>query len=200
MKSLGKVINPSGNTNPFNHNTLYMKLYTSLKDGTNNKDEYGQLIKTQYLDEVFNIDTFKLSRLIRKVSVTQSKFEDLAMREVEVFNMQENVALGKTATQSSTYKDLSPGKALDGNFLTLSHTTDHTYKGFDWGKCQISATIFPECLAHTLTFSFLFVQDIAETNAKKDTQMQTKKIYAKALINIMENIMEVAVTRKATIS
>jgi hypothetical protein len=53
VKSLGKVINSSKNTNPFNHNTNHMKLYSSIKDGIS-KDEYGQLINTQYLDDVFN--------------------------------------------------------------------------------------------------------------------------------------------------
>jgi hypothetical protein len=48
VKNLNKTINPSNNTNPFNYNTSYIKLYTSLKDGTSNKtsnkDDFGQLL------------------------------------------------------------------------------------------------------------------------------------------------------------
>ena len=74
MKTLNKAINPSLNTNPINHNTNYMKLYTSVKDGTSEKDEYGQLIKSQYLDDVFNFKTTNPS-FTRKVRVDLERKE-----------------------------------------------------------------------------------------------------------------------------
>ena len=74
VKKLGKAINPSQNTNPFNHNTNYIKLYTSVKDGTGNKDEFGQLIITQYLDDVFNFAT-NLPPISRKVRVDLGRKE-----------------------------------------------------------------------------------------------------------------------------
>ena len=132
MKKLGKVINPSGNTNPFNHNTNYIKLYTSVKEdvGGGNKDEFGQLINTQYLDDVFNFAT-SLPALTRKVRVQLRAELYLRMYEVQVFNYaNENVAKGKTATQST---DRGGGgdpawKAVDDNLNTVSHTTTHPCK------------------------------------------------------------------------
>ena len=125
MKSLGKAINLSGNTNPFNHETSYIKLYTSLKDGTSNMDEYGQLIKTQYLDDVFNFAT-TLPQLVRKVRVQIDRKEYLHMPEVQVFNYVGGVvSFGKTATQSSTYEGLTASNAVDGKFDTFSHTNNN---------------------------------------------------------------------------
>jgi hypothetical protein len=128
VKKLGKVINPSQNTNPFNHNMNYIKLYTSVKDGTGNKDEFGQLINTQYLDDVFNFAT-SLPALTRKVRVDLGRKELLVMREVQVFNYANtNVALNKPATQSSNYKgrsDILATKALNGNLNDYSHTDNN---------------------------------------------------------------------------
>ena len=143
MKSSKKAINPSGNTNPFNHNTDYIKLYTSLKDGTNNKDDYGQLIKTQYLDDVFNFAT--VLNWVRKVHIQVGKSYTtnnyIYLREVEVFNNEGvNVALGKTASQSSTLKDGNSNiasLAVDGNRNTFSHTNNDS-------KYHISACNFPK--------------------------------------------------------
>jgi hypothetical protein len=120
VKKLGKAINPSKNTNPFNHETSYIKLYTSLKDGTS-KDVYGQLTNPQYLDDVFNFAT-SLPVLTRTVRVELYN-EFLHMYEVEVLNYDNvNVALNKNATQSSTYQGLPASNAVDGKFDTVSHT------------------------------------------------------------------------------
>ena len=149
MKKLGKVINPSGNTNPFNHNTNYIKLYTSVKDGTVNKDEFGQLINTQYLDDVFNFAT-SLPALTRKVSVVLGRKELLVMKEVQVFNYNGvNVAQGKSATQSTNYKgksDILASNAVDGNLVTISHTDDNI------SEYQILACIFPKSCFNELFY------------------------------------------------
>jgi hypothetical protein len=144
VKSSGKVINLSGNTNPFNHNKDYIKLYTSLKDGTS-KDEFGQLINPQYLDGVFNSAT--VLNWVRKVhiQVGQSYRTDnyIYLREVEVFNNEGvNVAKGKPATQSSTLNDKHSNTnkaelAVDGKFDTFSHTNNDS-------KYHISACNFPK--------------------------------------------------------
>jgi hypothetical protein len=127
VKKLGKVINPSQNTNPFNHNMNYIKLYTSVKDGIGNKDEFGQLINTQYLDDVFNFAT-SLPALTRKVRVDLGRKELLVMREVQVFNYANaNVALNMPATQSSNYKGSGPlaNAAVNGVITDISHTDDN---------------------------------------------------------------------------
>jgi hypothetical protein len=126
VKKLGKVINPSGNTNPFNYNTNYLKLYTSVKEGIGNTDEFGQLIYTQYLDDVFNFAT-SLPALTRKVRVELRGELTLRIIEVQVFNYANvNVALHKTATQSPD-KDgdgaLKASNAVDDHLSTFSHTT-----------------------------------------------------------------------------
>ena len=51
-------------------------------------------------------------------------------------------------------------------------------------------------LLSTLTFSLLFVQNIAKTNAIKNTKIKPKKIFAKANIFIEINFMEVAKLKK----
>jgi hypothetical protein len=141
VKKLGKVINPSLNTNPFNHNTNYLKLYTSVKDGIGNKDEFGQLINTQYLDDVFNFAT-NLPALTRKVLVDLGRKELLVMKEVQVFNYNGvNVAKGMSATQSTNYKGGSgnpASNAVDGNLVTISHTDDSI------SEYHILACIFPK--------------------------------------------------------
>jgi hypothetical protein len=82
----------------------YIKLYTSVKDGIGSKDQFGQLINPKYLDDVLNFVT-NFALLTRKVRVNLGN-DFLNMREVQVFNFAgENVALGKPASQSSTYKD-----------------------------------------------------------------------------------------------
>jgi hypothetical protein len=127
VKKLGKVINPSQNTNPFNHNMKYIKLYTSVKDGIGNKDEFGQLINAQYLDDVFNFAT-SLPALTRKVRVDLGRKELLVMREVQVFNYaNDNVALNMPATQSSNYKGSGPlaKDAVNGVITDYSHTDDN---------------------------------------------------------------------------
>jgi hypothetical protein len=131
VKKLGKVINPSGNTNPFNYNTNYIKLYTSIKEGIGNTDEFGQLINTQYLDDVFNFTT-SLPALTRKVRVELSGELYLRMSEVQVFNYANvNVAKGKTATQSTDRGGgggTAASNAVDDNLSTYSHTTTHPCK------------------------------------------------------------------------
>ena len=143
MKNLNKTINPSNNTNPFNHNTSYIKLYTSLKYGTSNmtsnKDDYGQLIKSQYLDDIFDFETSE-PRLTRKVCFDLGRKENLHMREVQVLDYN-NVdrALKKSATQSTNYggskflASNAASNAVDGNFNTFSQTEDWT------GEIHISA-------------------------------------------------------------
>ena len=136
MKKLGKVINPSGNTNPFNYNTNYIKLYTSVKEGIGNKDEFGQLINTQYLDDVFNFAT-SLPALTRKVRVELRGALWLRMSEVQVFNYANvNVAKGKTATQSND-RGNTASNAVDDNLNTQSHTTGDPRKYIPQVLCII---------------------------------------------------------------
>ncbi len=136
MKSLNKVINPSQNTNPFNHQWSYIKLYTSVKDGTSDKDEFGQLINPRYLDDVFNFAT-SLPVLTRKVRVDLGRKEHLHMREVQVFDYSGVNRAQGTASQSSTrYGTKLAEHAVDGNVDTFSETNDNT------GEYQISACKF----------------------------------------------------------
>ena len=141
MKTLNKAINPSQNTNPFNHDTSYIKLYNSVKDGTRDMNEYGQLINPRYLDDVFNFKT-SLSPLTRKVRIDLGRKELLVLKEVRVLNYNGvNVASSKTATQSTNYKGGSGNPAslaVDGNLGTISHTDDNI------GEYHISACNFPK--------------------------------------------------------
>ncbi len=127
MRTLNRVINPSRNTNPFNHDTSYIKLYNSVKDDVGGgKDEYGQLINPRYLDDVFNFVT-SLPFFTRKVRVQLDKAIFLHMKEVQVFAYNgTNVALGKTATQSVDKNGVNGGSpasnAVDGNNATWSWT------------------------------------------------------------------------------
>jgi hypothetical protein len=136
VKSLNKAINPSLNTNPFNHNTNYIKLYDFVKEGTSNKDEYGQLINPRYLDDVFNFKT-SLPPLTRKVRIELGKKENLVMKNVQVWDYSNvNRALGKTATQSSTYDSEYAWKAVDTDPNSYSHTTN---KEFAWWEVDLGA-------------------------------------------------------------
>ena len=141
MKTLKKAINPSLNTNPFNHDTNYMKLYTSVKDGPFDKDEYGQLNKSQYLDDVLNFKTTNPS-FTRKVRVDLGRKEYLNMREVQVWDYSNvNRALGKTATQSNNFdnrNDLRASMAVDNNMGTRSETHNNI------SEYHISACNFPK--------------------------------------------------------
>ena len=139
MKTLNKAINPSQNTNPFNHDTSYIKLYNSVKDGTRDMNEYGQLINPRYLDDVFNFKT-SLSPLTRKVRVELRGELYLRMFEVQVFAYDgTNKASGKAATQSP---DRSGGgspasNAVDGKSDTASHTTTNPGKYIPQVSCII---------------------------------------------------------------
>ncbi len=141
MKTLNKAINPSQNTNPFNHDTSYIKLYDSVKDGTSDMNEYGQLINPRYLDDVFTFKT-SLSPLTRKVRIDLGRKELLVLKEVRVLNYNgANVALGgKTATQSTNYKGGSNSAhlAVDDDLTTQSHTDDNI------SEYHISACNFPK--------------------------------------------------------
>jgi hypothetical protein len=141
VKTLKKAINPSLNTNPFNHNTDYIKLYTSVKDGTSDKDKYGQFINPRYLDDVFTFKT-SLTQLTRKVRVDLGRKEYLSLSEVQVFDYSgANKASGKTATQSTNYNggSIHPASyAVDGKNDTVSHTNN------DISEYHISACIFSE--------------------------------------------------------
>jgi hypothetical protein len=125
VKTLKKAINPSLNTNPFNHNRNYLKLYTSVKDGISGKDEYGQLINPRYLDDIFNFKT-TFPSFTRKVRVDLERKEYLNMREVQVIDHTDvNRALNKTATQSTNFEsrvDLRASMAVDGDMSTRSET------------------------------------------------------------------------------
>jgi hypothetical protein len=148
VKSLNKVINPSQNTNPFNHQWSNIKLYTSVKDGTSDKDEFGQLINPRYLDDVFNFKT-NLPVLTRKVRVWfDGRTEHLHMREVQVFDYSGvNRALSKTANQQSTVEPQSASSAVDGKNDTYSMT------GNKDGKYHISDCNFPH--NYVSLYSFL---------------------------------------------
>ena len=147
VKTLNKVINPSLNTNPFNHNTNYIKLYDSVKEGTSDKDEYGQFINPRYLDDVFNFDT-SLPVLTRKVRVQLDRVEYLLLREVQVLDYNGiNVARasGTTATQSTTVHNnvasFGASKALDDQFGDTNGEMSHTDKS--GSEFHISACKFP---------------------------------------------------------
>ena len=120
MRTLGSQINPSRNTNPYNHNTQYMKLYTSVKDGTSNKDEYGQLIDPQYLDDVFNYEfLFPLARKVKIDRVVSNNGESLQLFEVQVIDYNDtNVALFKNTERSSIHDGRESERAVDGNLNT----------------------------------------------------------------------------------
>ena len=126
VKTLNKAINPSQNTNPFNHDTSYIKLYNSVKDGTRDMNEYGQLINPRYLDDVFNFKT-SLPVLTRKVRVELRDKLQLRMIKVKVFAYDgTDKASGKAATQSPDIKvgGGSPASnAVDDKSDTVSHTT-----------------------------------------------------------------------------
>ena len=135
VKTLNKVINPSLNTNPFNHNTNYIKLYDSVKEGTSDKDEYGQFINPRYLDDVFTFKT-SLPVLTRKVRVNLGKQEYLVMKNVQVFDYNGvNRASGKTAIQSSTFSSETASKAVDTDLNSYSHTN----KEFAWWEVDLGA-------------------------------------------------------------
>jgi hypothetical protein len=157
VKSLNKVINPSQNTNPFNHQSSYIKLYTSVKDGTSDKDEFGQLINPRYLDDVFNFAT-SLPPLTKKVRVDLGRKEYLHMSEVQVFGYDgTNVALNKYATQSSTRSNPSAfvaGYAVDGKINTHSETNDNIGK-FHILACKLNK--YHASFNSTAHFSPLFL-------------------------------------------
>jgi hypothetical protein len=141
VKTLNKAINPSLNTNPFNHDTSYIKLYDSVKDGTSDMNEYGQLINPRYLDDVFNFKT-SLPALTRKVRIELRGELYLRMNEVQVLDyngINKARASGTTATQSP---DRSGGgspasNAVDGNDVTVSHTTTNPCKYIPQVSCII---------------------------------------------------------------
>jgi hypothetical protein len=102
-----------------------MKLYTSLKDG--GKDEYGQLINPQYLDEVFKIEFINHSKLVHKVRIVQSKDEPLHLREVNVFAFNRKIkSYSGSVSQSTTVNNNFAGKAVDGDLGTMSQTDKFT--------------------------------------------------------------------------
>jgi hypothetical protein len=147
VKTLNKPINPSQNTNPFNHNWSYIKLYTSMKDGPSDKDEFGQFINARYLDDVFNFAT-NLPVLTQIVRVRLGKKDHLHMREVQVFDYSDvNRAQGKTATQSSNriVDGQGPKNALfavDGTidaWVPSSAVRSFSETNADDGKYQIEA-------------------------------------------------------------
>jgi hypothetical protein len=143
VKTLNKAINPSRNTNPFNHDTSYIKLYDSVKDGTSDTNEYGQLINPRYLDDVFTFIT-NLSPLTRKVRIDLGRKELLVMKEVQVWdysNVNRARGTGSTATQSTNYQGGSgtpASNAVDGVLTTISHTDDNI------SEYHISACNFPK--------------------------------------------------------
>jgi hypothetical protein len=144
VKTLNKPINPSQNTNPFNHNTNYIKLYTSMKDGTSDKDEFGQFINPRYLDDVFNFAT-NLPVMTRKVRVYLDRKEHLHMREVQVFDYSGVNRAQGTASQSSTrYGTQHASYAVDGNVDTFSETGDNA------GEYRISACKFSQMICTIL--------------------------------------------------
>ena len=59
----------------------------------------------------------------RKIKIQSTTGEPLSMREVRVFSGDVNIAIGKTATQSSDLNDLSDAsKAVDGKWSTKATT------------------------------------------------------------------------------
>ena len=143
MKRLGKAINPSQNTNPFNHNTNYLKLYTSVKNEA--KDEFGQLISPLFLDSVLKYNF--LAPIASKVRVSVFG-RCLHMREVQVFGYNDDTL--KWAFKQLSAKqwgDWEPAiNAVDGNNKTLSHT------GSQSNPCEGNGMILPPvtfpCIMH----------------------------------------------------
>jgi hypothetical protein len=137
VKTLNKAINPSLNTNPFNHNTNYIKLYDSVKEGTSDKDEYGQFINPRYLDDVFTFKT-SLPVLTRYVRVNLGRAEYLVMKNVQVWdysNVDRARGTGITATQSSTFSSEYALKAVD----TDPNSYSHTNKELAWWEVDLGA-------------------------------------------------------------
>lgn len=60
----------------------------------------------------------------RKVKIESTTQQSIHVFEVRVFSSGSNVAVGKTATQSSTFQNFEASRAVDGSAKSFSHTKD----------------------------------------------------------------------------
>jgi hypothetical protein len=67
----------------------------------------------------------------RKVKIESTTQQSIHVFEVQVFSSGSNVAVGKTATQSSTFQKFDASRAVDGSAKSFSHTKD-AYSGPSW--------------------------------------------------------------------
>ncbi len=140
MKTLNRQINPSGSTNPFSHNANYFKLYTSVKEGTSDKDEFGQLINPRYLDDVFHFKT-SMTPLVRKVKIVLPRADWFHFREVQVFDFSNtNRAYGKATQSSPTQTNDHASNAVDGNLGNgnFFHTSAKVSSKYSISACKFS--------------------------------------------------------------
>ena len=145
VDTLGRPINPfPHNPNLFIHENNYLKLYSSVKTG--DMDEFGQLRKTQYLDEVFNHQF--LAPRVHYVRISMKAPKCLIMREVMVYSHEygdKDFAMGylwqAPGTEPSNHGiDYSVKKCVDGNttttcFVRCSKTADGSSK-FHISACK----------------------------------------------------------------
>jgi hypothetical protein len=83
---------------------------------------------TNVHSKTIEIFEFGLNHDVRKVKIQSQRTVFLHMAEVQVYAGSTNKAIGKPATQSSTYGNDGPGKAADGNQDTISHTNEEVGK------------------------------------------------------------------------
>ncbi|KAL3796404.1 hypothetical protein HJC23_004201 [Cyclotella cryptica] len=60
----------------------------------------------------------------RKVKIESTTQQSIHVFEVQVFSSGSNVAVGKAATQSSTFQNFGASRAVDGSAKSFSHTKD----------------------------------------------------------------------------
>lgn len=77
---------------------------------------------------------------VRTVRIHAVTGHPLNLLEVEIYSNETNVAIGKTATQSSTLNTMDASKAIDGKTKTFSHTTGEST--FSWWQVDLE-TSFP---------------------------------------------------------
>jgi hypothetical protein len=140
VRTQNRQINPSGSTNPFNYNRDYLKLYFSVKEGTSDKDEFGQLINPRYLDDVFDFKS-SFTPLARKVKIVLPVTEWFHFREVQVFDYNGvNRASGKATRSSPTQTNDHASNAVDGNLGNgnFFHTSAKVSSKYSISACKFS--------------------------------------------------------------
>jgi hypothetical protein len=79
--------------------------------------------------------------LIKSVKLQQTRADYINLFELEVLDRSgANVALGKTASQSSTVHSAGAMYAIDGDMTTISNTDKRGYKGLPWLNIDLGAS------------------------------------------------------------